>query len=121
MLFLFLIFNKKKEKKDELRHTSWKKSRDMLSFGQKKNITHRKTLQCYNNKSAQQEWSQLENLLKSLYTSTLYTTHSCLHLPSSEHLTLSLQLHLAITLLFSLFSLAILLLFIMQLMLGIQL
>ena len=37
----------------------------MQSVGRKKNKTHRKTLQCYNYKSAQHEWSQLQNLLKS--------------------------------------------------------
>ena len=35
----------------------------MQSVGQKKNKTHRKTLQCYNHKSAQHEWSQLQNNL----------------------------------------------------------
>ena len=33
---------KKKKRKGQLRHTSWKKSRDMQSVGQKKNKTHRK-------------------------------------------------------------------------------
>ena len=47
--------------KGQLRHTSWKKSRDMQSVGQKKNKTHRKTLQCYIYKSAQHEWSQVQN------------------------------------------------------------
>ena len=31
-----------KEKKDQPRHISWKKLRDMQSVGQKKNKTHRK-------------------------------------------------------------------------------
>ena len=37
-----------KKRKGQLRHTSWKKSRDMQSVGQKKKKTHRKMLQCYN-------------------------------------------------------------------------
>ena len=57
-----ISYNKKKKKrKGQLRHTSWKKSRDMQSVGQKKNKTHRKTLQGYNYKSAQHEWGQLQN------------------------------------------------------------
>ena len=39
---------KKKKWKGQLRHTSFKKSRDMPSVGQKKKQTHRKMLQCYN-------------------------------------------------------------------------
>ena len=35
-----IIEQKKKKRKDLLRHTSWKKSRDMQSVGQKKNKTH---------------------------------------------------------------------------------
>ena len=41
-----------------------KKSRDMQSPGQKKNKTHRKTLQCYNYKSSQHEWSQLQRITR---------------------------------------------------------
>ena len=36
----------------------------MQLVGQKKNKTHHKTLQWYNYKSAQHEWSQLQNWLK---------------------------------------------------------
>ena len=39
---------KKKKRKGQLRYTSWKKSRDMQSVGQKKKKTHSKMLQCYN-------------------------------------------------------------------------
>ena len=36
------IIEQKKRRKGQLRHTSWKRSRDMQSVGQKKNKTHRK-------------------------------------------------------------------------------
>ena len=41
-----------KKRKGQLCHTNWKESRAMQSVGQTKNKTHRKTLQCYNYKSA---------------------------------------------------------------------
>ena len=37
-----------KKRKGQLCHTSWKKSRDLQSVGQKKKKTHHKMLQCYN-------------------------------------------------------------------------
>ena len=48
-------YHRTRKRKGQLRHTSWKKSRNMQSVGQKKNKTHRKMPQCYHYKSAQYE------------------------------------------------------------------
>ena len=48
-----------KEKKGQPRHTTWKKSRDMQTVGQKKTKTLRQHCNATNYKSAQHEWSQL--------------------------------------------------------------
>ena len=50
-----------KERKGQPHLTSWKKSRDTQSVGQKKTKNLPWILQCYNYKIAQHKWSQLQN------------------------------------------------------------